>query len=136
MRKYHPVIGIVVFVMVLAQPVLGRLHHNGYMATGGRTAFSHAHMWVGRVLITLGVINGGLGFLLAGNTSSGPIAYTVVAAVFYLTYVVSAVVTERRRALAEANEPPKYDDNARWSGNESPGGYYGQQAFELHHRRS
>jgi hypothetical protein len=117
--------------MVLAQPVLGRLHHNGYKATGGRTAFSHLHMWVGRLLITLGVINGGLGFLLAGNTSTGPIAYAVVAAVFYLTYIVLAVVSERRRAAA----PPKYDENARWSGNESPAGFYGQQGFELHDRR-
>ncbi len=121
--------------MVLAQPVLGRLHHNGYKATGGRTAFSHLHMWVGRLLITLGVINGGLGFLLAGNTSSGPIAYAVVAAVFYLTYVVSAFVSERRRAVAEMGAPPKYHENARWSGDEPPGGYYGQQEFELHDRR-
>jgi hypothetical protein len=125
MHKYHPVIGIIVFVMVLVQPVFGRLHHNGYKATGGRTGWSYAHLWLGRLLITLGVINGGLGFLLAGNTSSGPIAYAIVAAVFYLTYIISAIVAERRRARAE-NMPPKYDDNMHWSGSESPREFFGQ----------
>ena len=32
---------------------------------------SHLHIWIGRIVITLGMINGGLGLLIAGNASRG-----------------------------------------------------------------
>jgi len=136
--KYHPIIGIVVFALVLAQPVLGHMHHTAFMRTGGRTAWSHAHMWIGRLIITLGIINGGLGFLLAQNTSVGPIAYAIVAAIFYIIYVVSAFVAERRKARARTGRPPKYQESAgsgNWSGGPtSPQGFYGRN-IELQNRR-
>jgi hypothetical protein len=132
---YHPVIGIVLFVVALIQPVLGFLHHQGFNRTGGRTLPSHGHIWLGRILITLGMINGGLGFKLANNTRYGPIIYVVVAVIFFLLYVVSIVLGERRRAK-QLSMPPKYEESPRGSvGPTSPRGYYApNNAYEMNSR--
>lgn len=68
-------------------------------------------MWLGRIIITLGIINGGLGFLLADNTRSGAIAYGVIAAIVWLAYVVAAVIGERKRSRV-VHQPPKYEEVA------------------------
>jgi len=59
---------------------------------------AHAHLWLGRVLITLGIINGGLGFAFA-DTFPGPapsngsrIAYGVAATVVWVVYVSVCIV--------------------------------------------
>jgi hypothetical protein len=81
-----------------------------FREVGGRTTWSYFHIWLGRIIITLGIINGGLGFLLANNTRSGPIAYGVIAGIFWVIYVFAAVVGERKRAR---NVPPKYNEGSR-----------------------
>jgi hypothetical protein len=128
MNSYHPIIGIVVFVLLIIQPVLGMQHHRAFKQLGRRTAWSHGHIWVGRIIIVLGIINGGLGFMLANNTSSGPIAYAVVAAIFFIVYVAATVIGERRRARSL---PPKYEESPRGSGPTSPREFYGRQEYEM-----
>lgn len=53
------------------------------MATHKKTAWTHLHVWYGRVLIFLGIVNGGLGLYLASDTPAysraGTIAYSVLA---------------------------------------------------------
>lgn len=76
------------------------MHHLLYKRKGRRTAVSHVHRWLGRALITLGAINGGLGLQLAANAPTGWfIAYGVVAGVVYLVYavVVAGTAVGRRR---------------------------------------
>jgi hypothetical protein len=50
--------------------------------------------------------------MLAGNTRSGPIAYGIIAAIVWLTYVAAIIIGERRRAR---DMPPKYEDAVRLS---------------------
>jgi len=121
----------------LIQPILGQLHHVGFAKTGGRTGVSYGHIWLGRIIITLGIINGGLGFKLANNTNTGPIIYTVVAVIFYVAYMVSIFIGERRRKAQLAAAPPKYQESSpRGSaGATSPGGYYGPSEFEMEPNR-
>ena len=66
-------------------------------------------------MITLGIINGGLGLQLAKKTRMFPpmqstvIAYSVVAGVIWLIYVASAIYGERKRGrsqLAAAGKSP------------------------------
>lgn len=72
---------------------------------------SFAHVWLGRVILTLGIINGGLGFMLADNTRTGPIAYGVIAAIFFAVYVYAIIVGEKRRKRGTRRDlPPKYDE--------------------------
>ncbi|KAF2210902.1 hypothetical protein CERZMDRAFT_113053 [Cercospora zeae-maydis SCOH1-5] len=94
---YHPIIGIVLFVVLFTQPVTGLMHHRLFKSRGGRTIFSFVHLGIGRAAIILGIINGGLGLLLAGAASSVKIAYAVCAAVVGVTYIASAVFGEVKR---------------------------------------
>jgi len=92
------------------QPVLGYMHHYAFVKERRRTFWSYGHLWLGRLLITLGMINGGLGFLLALNTTTGPIVYGVFAGIFWVLYVASIFVGERRRMkkpIPIAPEPEK-----------------------------
>jgi hypothetical protein len=111
---YHPIIGIVVFVLVFLQPAFGWLHHMLFKKYQSRTLWSYVHIWLGRVAITLGIINGGLGLHWADsmNMSSkgGIIAYTVIAVVMWLAWVAASVIGERRRARELANAPPKCEE--------------------------
>lgn len=60
------------------------------------------HRWVGRVFLTLGAINAGLGLQLSGNTTKGEIAYGVIAGFFFLLWAaVWAWDLSRSRAKPE-----------------------------------
>ena len=94
----HPIIGIVVVALLGLQPVFGWLHHRHFTKHQGRGIISHIHIWYGRALILLGVINGGLGLQLAGDTSGAwVIAYSVVAGIMFITYVLSVFIGSRRK---------------------------------------
>jgi hypothetical protein len=106
---YHPIIGIIVFVLLFFQPILGFIHHVQYKKHSRRTIWSYGHLWLGRIVITLGMINGGLGMLLASDapsflsfrpTRGQIIAYGVIAGLVWLLWVAAAVIGERRRARA------------------------------------
>lgn len=114
----HPIIGIVLFILLFFQPILGFLHHVMFRKHSRRVVWSYGHIWLGRIIITLGIINGGLGLQLAQRvgifapSNSAVIAYSVVAAVMWLAYVIAAVIGERRRRQAAAVvKPPAYKES-------------------------
>jgi hypothetical protein len=105
----HPIIGIVIFVLLFFQPILGFIHHLQYKKYTRRTIWSYGHLWLGRILITLGMINGGLGLLLASDAPASTgiaasrgqmIAYGLVAAVMWLLWLVAAVYGENKRSIS------------------------------------
>lgn len=114
---YHPIIGIVVLIAIFLQPILGFLHHALFKKYQSRTLWSYAHIWLGRVAITLGIINGGLGLHWADSMNSsskgGMIAYAVIAVIVWLAWVAASVVGERRRGRKLADAPPKYEQGER-----------------------
>lgn len=71
-----------------------------------RTLWSTTHVWWGRTILTLGIINGGLGLMLSGNTVKGEIAYGVVAGVMWLIWMAVAVWghLRSRGSLGETGE--------------------------------
>ncbi|KAF2010996.1 hypothetical protein BU24DRAFT_427198 [Aaosphaeria arxii CBS 175.79] len=113
---YHPIIGIVVLVLLAFQPILGLLHHSKFKKHGRRTIWTYGHLWLGRIAITLGIINGGLGMLFATETRmfvptrGQMIAYGVVAGLVWLLWVSVSVfgevkrVRERRRVSTKEAE--------------------------------
>jgi hypothetical protein len=117
LNSYHPIIGIVVMVVLFFQPILGFLHHALFKKYSHRTIWSYAHIWVGRIAITLGIINGGLGLKLADSMNmssrSGMIAYGVIAGFMWLAWVAAMFIGERRRKSASQATPPKYPGSAR-----------------------
>ncbi|ROW07461.1 hypothetical protein VPNG_07131 [Cytospora leucostoma] len=95
--NYHPIIGIIVFILLIIQPLLGIVHHRNFKVLKRRTLSSHLHIWDGRVAIILGIVNGGLGLKLAGAADTVKLAYTIVAAIFGGTWIVLAVLSEFRK---------------------------------------
>lgn len=54
----HQVIGIIAFIFILVQFTLGVLHHRVFKKTQNPTKFAPIHVWLGRVVIVLGIVNG------------------------------------------------------------------------------
>lgn len=97
--NFHPIIGTVIFVLLFLQPITGSIHH--HMFKRGRTTrgvSSYAHLWLGRVLITLGIINGGLGLWIARNTDVRIYtAYGVVAGLIWIIWMLVAVSADIKK---------------------------------------
>jgi hypothetical protein len=114
----HPIIGLVILAVALFQPLWGIIHHRKFKRAlaawkagqstrkPGRTGFGRLHLWIGRILITLAIVNGGLGLRLTSESpfpppTSAKIAYAVVAAVMWLLYVIIVSVFEVRKAASQ-----------------------------------
>jgi hypothetical protein len=87
----HPIIGTIVIGLLLFQPIGGIIHHRLYKQRNSSTAVGTGHKWAGRVLLLLGVINGGLGLQLAGEGNEFIIAYGVIAGVLYLAWFIVSI---------------------------------------------
>jgi len=98
LTRAHPIIGIVLLIILCAQPLGGFLHHRFFKKYGRRSTVSYAHIGIGRIAIILGMVNGGLGLQLAGERGSSVIAYAVVAAVMGFLYIASIIYGERKRS--------------------------------------
>lgn len=98
--NYHPIIGIVTLIMLLPQPVVGWLHHAKFMRVRRRQVWSYIHLFNGRVGITMGIINGGLGLNLAAAASSRKRTYIIVAAVMWTLWMLVALWAEVRKVRA------------------------------------
>lgn len=122
LHNHHPIIGMICFVLLLVQPFLGFIHHFAFKKYSRRVFWSYAHLWIGRIVITLGIINGGLGLQLSQKINFNPpkqsyiIAYAVVAGVMWLLYVASAIYGESKRRRSQyaavSQGPPPYKREA------------------------
>jgi hypothetical protein len=100
--KTHPIIGFIVASLFFMQPFFGFIHHRIYLKVRKSTWWGVAHVWLGRLILLLGIINGGLGLQAADNTVGGEIAYGVVAGVSFLAYLgVSAVIMYKKHHMRE-----------------------------------
>lgn len=114
----HLAIGLALLICTSIQPLLGWIHHRIYRARTiiiantnrgprpGRTVWGRLHLWLGRGLITLGIINGGLGLKMLEVsptqdltvTRNAEIGYGVVAGFMWLLYIGITVVWEATRS--------------------------------------
>jgi len=98
--SYHPIIGIVVLLFMFAQPFLGYKHHKVFKQVGRRQIWSYLHLYNGRIMITLGIANGGLGLWMADQEQRFKTAYVIVASVMWAAWMLVAVWSEWRRTRA------------------------------------
>ncbi|KAL1841629.1 hypothetical protein VTJ49DRAFT_6806 [Mycothermus thermophilus] len=82
----HTIYGTVIIAALGLQPFFGYLHHLHYLKHRSRGVISYLHIWYGRVLMALGVVNGALGLRLARESDGFIIAYSVVAGVVFVSY--------------------------------------------------
>lgn len=124
LNDYHPIIGLVLLALLGLQPIIvlfsrsihahfphiphrhfgclpSALHHN-----------LHIHLWLSRLLVTLGILNGGLGFQFA-STFPGPsapvgakIAYGALATLVWIVYVAVVAVWAGFRRPPSSDRPP------------------------------
>ncbi|KAK5092942.1 hypothetical protein LTR70_005194 [Exophiala xenobiotica] len=124
---YHQSIGFfVVAMLVLFQPAMGLYQHLHYHKTGGRTIFGVMHRWLGRSMIILGIVNGGLGWHLTHNAGAYT-PYAVVAAIVFLIYISVLVFAWYKSRKSGDLEDEKALRQRR--------GYEMQQPKEAKHRR-
>jgi hypothetical protein len=76
---------------MIVQPVLGWMHHRNYVKYQRRTTISHAHIWYGRGIMIVGIINGGIGLQLSGASTALIVAYSVVGVVVSMIYAGGAI---------------------------------------------
>lgn len=83
-----------IFLLFLAQPLLGLFQHHRYRVSLLKNPdalpsrwLCQCHIWFGRVLLILGVINGGLGLQLGANTVAGEKVYGAIAGIVFIVYV-------------------------------------------------
>ncbi|KAK4170910.1 hypothetical protein QBC36DRAFT_341007 [Triangularia setosa] len=107
-RSYHPIIGIVVLVCLLLQPLFGFIHHAKFKRLQMRQMWSYLHLFNGRIFITLGMANGGLGLWMARASRELKTAYVAVAAVMWVLWMLAAAYGEWKRWKANRlGYPPR-----------------------------
>ena len=114
--------------LTVLQPIGGYVHHLQYLKRGGRTAVSHTHIWYGRALMIMGVVNGGLGIRLAGGRRSLTIGYSVAAGVVAVIYLAAkgvGVVRARRERERGVGLTAAGSDPDTQAAKESPRRTYG-----------
>lgn len=67
--------------------MLGWFHHLHFLKYGKRGPVSYGHLWYGRTLMVLGVVNGGLGLQLSSEDSTLTTPYIVVVCIMFAAYV-------------------------------------------------
>lgn len=107
-KKGHSILGIVITALFLLEPLTGWLHHRHFVAAGSKNYKRHIHVWMGRILFVLSVINGGTGFSLAKNSTTGSIVYGVIAGVMVVTYLLVWWLYKKQ----QRNTTVKSDGNA------------------------
>lgn len=78
--------------LIPVQAALGQLHHMQFQKTGKRSLYSYSHIWLGRSVILLGIINGGIGLGPGlADASGGQIAaYAIIAIAVVVGYVFAS----------------------------------------------
>jgi len=79
-------------------PFLGTIHHKIYKKVQKRTVWSYVHIFTGRAIVILGMINGGLGLRLAAAQRSYLIAYGVFAGLIGVAYIGTIFFGEYKRS--------------------------------------
>ncbi len=59
------------------------------------------HIWNGRIGVSVGIVNGGLGLQIANAPYNIKLAYTIVAAIMWFLWMGTAVIGEIRRWRAD-----------------------------------
>jgi uncharacterized membrane protein YoaK (UPF0700 family) len=80
------------------QPAFGFAHHSYYKKHQARNVISHVHIWYGRAIIIVGIINGGLGLQLAGAPATYSVAYIIITLIVTALYAITKFVTRTRNS--------------------------------------
>ncbi|KAB5578803.1 hypothetical protein GE09DRAFT_1262026 [Coniochaeta sp. 2T2.1] len=90
----HTQLGFCLVGLVSLQPLVGVWHHLNFRRIRVRTWRYYVHIWYGRILIVMGIVDGGLGLRLAANYTRGEmICYVVISVAAFVLYGSAVVVS-------------------------------------------
>lgn len=98
LQEPHAIIGMTLLGTLFFMPFLGTIHHKMYKKVQKRTAWSYGHVFTGRAIVILGMINGGLGLRLAAAQRSYLIVYGVFTGLMGVAYIGAIVFGEYKRS--------------------------------------
>jgi hypothetical protein len=109
----HQWLGLIIFLALILQAALGWYHHRRYVADKptSRRWFTHAHLWLGRLLLFLALINIGLGMQLYGNSVGAQVGWyliTIIITALYAFFYWRTFYRNKKR-LGDAFDPPSFD---------------------------
>jgi Eukaryotic cytochrome b561 len=87
----HFILGTTVISMLLLQPFFGFLHHAMFRHYDRKTFMTFIHVWYGRLIFLLALVNGALGLKLGrslrGGMEAATVTYSVIAAIIGTLYI-------------------------------------------------
>jgi hypothetical protein len=95
--SYHTIIGLVVMACLVVQPVLGLIHHERFRRLQRRQVWSYLHLFNGRIVITLGIVNGAIGLWIARASHRAKVAYLAAAGAMWALWMMVALFAEWKR---------------------------------------
>ncbi|KAK4671878.1 hypothetical protein QC764_609540 [Podospora pseudoanserina] len=112
--NYHPILGLVLLVLFLIQPVLGVVHHLKFRKVQKRQIWSQLHLANGRGSIIIGIITGGLGLHLSQATNQKKTVYAAVAGVIGAIWIGVSVWAElkRKKKLTDTEKAKEGEDES------------------------
>jgi Eukaryotic cytochrome b561 len=106
--NYHVIIGLLLFLLLLIQPLFGLIALLRSRKHKRRGISGLLHAWLGRGIVILGMINGGLGLLIAGNATRREIvAYSIIASIIFVFWVLAAMLGALKRHRKDVPRKPK-----------------------------
>lgn len=87
----HQVLGIICIIAVFAQWGFGFWHHWQYKRTGNPTRYGVIHRYLGRVVMPLAIVVGGIGLTWCNASTGVVVAYSVIVAVISVIVVGSVM---------------------------------------------
>ncbi|KAF2471188.1 uncharacterized protein BDR25DRAFT_223363, partial [Lindgomyces ingoldianus] len=114
----HEILGTVIVGLFLLQPLLGWFHHRHFLAKGAKDYKREVHVWLGRGLMAIGTINGGIGIKLASETDKSKtagIAYGIIAGLVFAVYL-GVWFWSRRQRRGEAGKTETSGNEAAEAG--------------------
>jgi hypothetical protein len=88
-KQAHTIVGASLVTLLSIQPFLGFWHHRAFSKSQKRGTTGKIHIWYGRGLMIIGIINIGLGLQFAGQSGGWVIAYSTVAGISCLSYLTA-----------------------------------------------
>jgi Eukaryotic cytochrome b561 len=104
----HQIFGTFIIVALIGQFVLGFMHHRIYKQTQASTKLAPYHVWLGRVIIPAGIINGFLGFPLALNPKYN---WALLALTLLMVVVFGPIMFWRWKRNANQSPPRNPSDS-------------------------
>ncbi|EGO59705.1 hypothetical protein NEUTE1DRAFT_121458 [Neurospora tetrasperma FGSC 2508] len=104
--NYHPIIGIFILALLFIQPLVGIFHHKEYKVNRRRGVWSALHLILGRIAITIGMINGYIGLIAMDDDTKTKVKaiYVAIALAIWLLWTAMSIWWEWKRHRRERAE--------------------------------